>query len=97
MATAIRQIAQIENGLCYAYIDYDDTSFNVLTVRVVNDSDFPIRFIVTRADGHQVGQIFAAHQTFSIAIPKNGANAINFNNLGAGKWGNVSWQVDYPA
>ena len=95
MATQTRQIAEFEGGLATVYVDWDDSTMRISQVRVVNNGTAALYVEVRRGDGLVYGQRFGPGITF-IPIPTNGANRIQFVDLGQGKWQNVSWSTWYP-
>ncbi len=96
MATQSRQIAQLENGLVTAFVDYDDATLRISAVRVINNGTAALYVEVRRtSDGLIYGQRFGPGETF-IPVPTNGQNRIDFIDNGRGQWSGVSWMWMYP-
>lgn len=95
MATQSRQIAEFENGLCTAWIVYDDATLRISQVHVINNGAAALYVEVRRGDGLVYSNRFAPGDTF-INVPTTGANRIQFTDLGRGHWQNVSWSTWYP-
>lgn len=89
------RLGEWDNGLISAEIDYDDVTFSISTLRLINHAPYRVRFAAWIDDGPSGGLFVAAGVTRTFNVGGK-AFFMGTEPTDGSPAGNVNYRVEWP-